>query len=70
MKWWMRYAYNLETGTRAILGIYQSPTKPSDRSPFYYSTPIKTKWIKAVDADIKSFNANITFREVNGEIRN
>jgi len=62
MKWWMHYAYNLENGTRAILGIYNSPTKPQNRAPFYWHSPIKTKWIEAVDADITTELANIEFR--------
>ncbi len=63
MNWWMLYAYDTSNGKRAILGVINSPFKPSDRSPFYLSEPIKQKWIKAIDADISGFGFEITVRK-------
>lgn len=62
MEWWMLYAYNLDAGNRAILGVVNSPFKPSDRSPFYFERPIKTKWVKCFEADIASGNFEIKVR--------
>ena len=67
MEWYMLYAYRTDTGSRHILGIVNSPFKPSDRFPYTLNRPMHAKWIKAIDADIESSMCSIKFR-INREI--
>jgi hypothetical protein len=63
MDWWFLYAYNISNGERAVMGIVNSPFKPSDKMPFYYERPIYTKWVKAFDADISSGDFKVGVRK-------
>lgn len=67
--WWMHYAYNLENGKRCVLGFYFSENPPHERTPFIYSHPVRTKWVRATDVDVISHESALTFRiNRNGDV--